>query len=110
MTGNIFQFRRATLRTAVNVGADTAPATFRFTHDLFYEVDDPARSVPDLPVVPVNAIIGAQPMLGADDRPLAGSPVIGAGDPAVSDRLDADFGGGCFADPPSVGAYEPAGP
>ncbi len=45
----------------VNVGADTAPTTFRFSGNLWYCEDQPGRSEPKLPVGEMNGLIGKDP-------------------------------------------------
>lgn len=55
---NSFTFTAAALSTAVNVGPNTAPETFTFSHNLWYAVDDPARSAPSLPVAEDGSIVG----------------------------------------------------
>lgn len=102
VTGNIFVFRRAGVRTAVNVGPDTEVGSFRFTHNLFYAVDAPDQSDPMLPGVGVGSIVGADPGLDAEYLPEDGGPAVGAGDPAVETLLRA----GCYGGPPTLGAFE----
>jgi hypothetical protein len=55
---NSFVWSTATLSTHVNVGADTAPETFTFSHNLWFAVDAPAQSTPALPVVEDGSVIG----------------------------------------------------
>ncbi len=106
VTGNVFVFRRDAVRTAVNVGPDTAPETFRFTHNLFYAVDDPTASAPALPVAAVGSITGRDPQLDDAYGLTSDSPAVGAGDPAARPLVDGSLAGGCYGDPPSLGASE----
>ena len=106
---NLVHFTRGDLSTYVNIGSNTAPETFSFARNLWYASDDPGLSSPagDLPTVEEDPITGEDPLLvdpSADNHLSGGSPAIGAGitDPGV--RVDHD--GQCFADPPSLGAYE----
>lgn len=101
---NLITFKRSGLSTFVNVGANTAPETFRFARNLWYASDAPARSQPSLPVPEEGGIVGRDPRLDAAFRPGPGSPVLGAGAPVAGVRGDA--AGRCYADPPSIGAFE----
>lgn len=101
---NVVSFQRARLSTFVNVGGGTAPETFTFAHNLWYASDAPARSQPSLPVPEVGGIVGRDPRLDAAFRPAPGSPARAAGVAVAGVRGDAD--GRCYADPPSIGAFE----
>ncbi len=101
---NLVYFARAGLRTFVNVGANTAPETFIFAHDLWYAHDDPGRSQPELPVPEIGGLVGLDPLFAAGYVPAPESPAVGAGVSVAGVRADA--AGRCYADPPSIGAYE----
>jgi hypothetical protein len=101
---NLVYFSRGRLSTTVNVGPNTAPATFSFAHNLWYAHDDPARSRPDLPVAETGAVIGRDPLLGEAWRIPADSPAVGAG--LTLPGLRGDSRGACYRDPPSIGAFE----
>ena len=96
--------------TSVNVGPDTDPGSFTIATNLWYRHDDPNASDPPggLPVMEQGGIVGQDPMFvdaGAGDFHLeARSPAVGAGTSLA--ELSGDFDGVCFADPPSVGAFE----
>lgn len=62
---NIIVFERAKVRGVVNIGAKTAPETFRFHHNLWFASDSPARSKPRLPVKETDSIYGVDPRLDA---------------------------------------------
>jgi hypothetical protein len=46
----------------VNVGPGTAPQTFTFTGNVWYCVDNPAKSTPHLPAAEKDALIGRDPL------------------------------------------------
>lgn len=60
---NIVVFRSNEVAAFVNVGPDTSPETFVFQHNLWYCLDNPKRSTPQLPVKEKNPIIGVDPQL-----------------------------------------------
>lgn len=79
---NVVVFRRDELATFVNVGPNTAPATFRLARNVWFAEDAPARSRPDLPApIPPEegGTHGVDPKL-RDDLTLApDSPLRGRG-------------------------------
>lgn len=104
---NLFYFDRSALSTYVNIGPDTAPETFVFSHNLWYAHNNPAQSAPSLPVAETGAIIGADPLLLSpplDVRLREGSPALGAG--ANTAGVLRDFTGKIYSTPPSSGAFE----
>lgn len=112
--GNLVYFSRGLLSTHVNIGPNTAAPSFTFAHNLWYAYDNPASSAPSLPSPEVNAIIGRDPRLidpgNGDYRLHLDSPGSAAGrgrsqapGPAVG---RGDHGGVCYAEPPSIGAFE----
>lgn len=60
---NIIVFHRAKVRGVANIGAHTAPETFRFHHNLWFASDQPDRSQPTLPVPETDALHGIDPKL-----------------------------------------------
>jgi hypothetical protein len=69
---NVIVFDRAKVRGVVNIGANTAPKTFRFEKNLWYAADRPARSKPNLPVAETGGIDNLDPELDAKTfRPAA---------------------------------------
>lgn len=107
---NLVVFDRADLSTYVNIGGDTDPASFSFTSNLWYAVDDPAQSDPagDLPTPETGGIVGVDPLLadlaGGDYALTPNSPAVYAGTTPSGGPLDRT--GQCYADPPSIGAHE----
>lgn len=55
---NRIVFRRAQVSTEVNIGAGTAPETFRFVGNSWYAEDRPDRSKPQLPTAETDGIYG----------------------------------------------------
>ncbi len=103
-TNNLVSFARSALSTHLNIGPDTAPATFTFASNLWYAWDAPAQSQPALPSPETNGIYGVDPDLGPGYRIGPGSPAAGTG--VTSPWSDGDHDGACFATPPSRGAFE----
>lgn len=105
---NLVYFDRSDLSTYVNIGANTAPQTFQFAHNLWYAYDNPAQSMPTLPVPEVGGIYGVNPKLknpAAKDYSIGpDSPASGKGKPPASAK--ADIAGVCYRSPPAIGAYE----
>jgi hypothetical protein len=92
------------LRSAVNVGAGTLPATFTFQSNLWWNRDG-GSSAPSLPVTETGGVVGSNPGFPASGFTIAAaSPAAGAGT-AVPD-VTGDNAGRCFATPPSIGAFE----
>jgi hypothetical protein len=93
-----------------NIGPNTAPQTFLFSNNLWFNVDNASWGGPNAPTPDMNAIVGRDPRLRApamtdgDFTPLAGSPAIGAGTPAAMPAED--HYGRVFNNPPSIGAVE----
>jgi hypothetical protein len=62
---NIFYFRRADMNTGedINIGANTNPASFRMTRNVWYAHDAPSESAPRLGALGAdrNAIVGVDP-------------------------------------------------
>ena len=101
---NIVVFDRSSLSTFLNIGPNTSPETFTFASNLWYAWDNPALSRPTLPVVESNGIYGQDPQLGPGYRIGPGSPAAGSGE--ATQWTWGDFGGACYADPPSRGSLE----
>lgn len=92
----------------VNIGPNTAPETFEFSNNLWFNVDNPNWSGPNLPVAETNPILNQDPLLQDPDNedfaPAANSPAAGQG-LSLSDPL-LDFLQQAFAQPPTIGAIE----
>lgn len=63
--GNLVVFHSSDLSTAVNVGGNTEPQTFRFEKNAWYCVDHPARTqaLVRLPVAELDGVYGTDPQL-----------------------------------------------
>jgi hypothetical protein len=105
---NLVYFDRSDLSTYINIGGNTAPATFTFAHNLWYAYDNPGASTPNLPVPEKNGIYGVNPQLAdppaGDYHITETSPAAGAGQSPPP--KSADYEGDCYFDPPSIGAFE----
>ncbi|GAG18251.1 unnamed protein product, partial [marine sediment metagenome] len=88
----------------VNIGPDTASETFTFANNLWYAYDSPSQSEPTLPVTESNGIYGLDPIFGTDYRVSGASPAATAG--TITEWTWGDLCGACFADQPTIGAYE----
>lgn len=97
---NIVVFDAATLRTFVNVGGGTAPATFTFHSNLWFARDDSSFDGPtfDSGIVETGGIVGS-PDLDVDRRACAAT--FGASRPEAT----ADIEGRCWDEPPTIGAF-----
>ncbi len=105
---NIVYFDNS-ISTFVNIGPDTAPNTFVFSNNLWYNHEDPNDSSPNLPVPETDAIIGEDPLFENFDEEdfilRSGSPAINTG---TITNFELDFNGnevpvGGFID---IGALE----
>ncbi len=98
--------RNNSLSTDVNIGPNTAPATFTFSNNLWYHTQNPSWTGPTLPVAETGAVIQQDPQLvnpGAEDFNLsAGSAAAGQGLTVLDPALDYD--NDPFNDPRSIGA------
>jgi Protein of unknown function (DUF1565). len=110
---NLVHFDRSDLSTYVNIGSNTAPATFTFRNNLWYAYDNPAASAPSLPAPEPGRIAGVNPLLasplpapGASYQIPPNSPTTGAGHAPV--LTPGAYNGRCYAPTPSIGAYEGA--
>ncbi|MBV6439070.1 MAG: T9SS C-terminal target domain-containing protein [Haliscomenobacteraceae bacterium CHB4] len=96
------------LNTEVNIGPNTAPETFVFSNNLWFNASDANWPGPNLPVAETNTILNDDPLFNDpanDDFSIPpGSPAAGAGTPVP--LLDFDYLGQAFATPPSIGAIE----
>jgi hypothetical protein len=106
--GNSFVFDSTTVSgETVNVGANTAPQTFTFSHNLWLAADDPSQSTPALPVTEDGAVIGVGSAYAGLGDPFgaiacpASAPEANAGVvvPEVPGALD----GECWPATPSIG-------
>lgn len=101
---NLLRFQDGPLSTHVNVGPNTAPATFQFSNNLWYAADAPGSSQPTLPSPETGGVYGEDPLLLPGFRIDDSSPAAGAG--LAHAWLAGDRDGFCYATPPAVGAHE----
>ncbi len=110
---NIVLFNRAALRTFINVGGNTAPATFVFGNNLWHSLDVPTFAGPvvsdEIPAE-MGTIFQRDPMFAnramQDFHINASSPAARAGR-SVPGGVLGDYDGRCQGAPPSIGAFEP---
>ncbi len=96
------------LSTETNIGPNTRPETFVFSHNLWFNSALPNWSGPDIPTPDPFQVLNQDPLLadpaGDDFHIPPGSPAGGAG--ATPAPATLDFYGDFFANPPSIGAAE----
>lgn len=96
------------LGTETNIGPNTRPETFLFSHNLWYNSALPNWSGPDIPTPDPDLILNADPLFAGADADdfslLPGSPAIGSGLAVAAPELD--FEGDYFLTPRSRGAVE----
>jgi hypothetical protein len=103
---NIFWFTRGQISTYVNIGPNTAPATFVFDRNHWFAHDNPGASAPSLPAPETGQIAGLDPLFVPGTRQVReASPAAGTGAPLPPGS--ADITGRCRPPAPSRGAYEP---
>ncbi|MBR9974323.1 MAG: right-handed parallel beta-helix repeat-containing protein [Bacteroidetes bacterium] len=107
---NIIVLGNAAAAPTFNIGANTAPETFQFRNNLWYNVDNAAWGGPNTPTPDLESIVGRDPLLrapamsGGDFGLESSSPAIGRGTPMSAPLVD--FLGRPFNVPPSIGAVE----
>jgi hypothetical protein len=101
---NLIYFERADLSTYLNIGPNTASNTFIFANNLWYAWDNPGQSTPNLPTPESNGLYGLDPALDNQYRIAPTSPASGAGQPTAWSW--GDLSGTCYANTPSIGAFE----
>lgn len=96
------------LSTETNIGPNTRPETFSFSHNLWYNSALPNWSGPDIPTPDPNMVLNQNPLFadaGADDFHIPSeSPAAGAGIGPAGTAFDFYELG--YANPPSIGAVE----
>lgn len=78
-TDNLIVFGGEGYRRAVNVGGGTAPQTFTFARNWWYDAESPGESRPRLPVAEADGVYGRDPRLQEDGGVAEGSPASGVG-------------------------------
>jgi len=105
---NLAYYDRSVISTHVNVGANTDSASFQFSNNLWYAYNQASQSQPLLPSPEVNGIYGLNPLFinaaGGDYSVPTNSPATGKGKRLTNVR--ADLLERCFANPPTIGAFE----
>lgn len=107
---NLVMLGNAATAPSFNIGSNTAPQTFLFGANLWYNVDQPAWATPNVPTPDDGAVMGRDPLLrapalvGGDFTLRAGSPAIGRGIPFSAPYPD--HRGVAYNVPPSIGAFE----
>ncbi len=114
VVNNLFFFTRSEVENdgrAINIGANTSAATFTYTNNLWYAVDDVAGSEPTSAYGGATVVGTLEPedpgfADGADgDFSIdAASPAAGAG--VDLEAVPADYLGACYGMPRAVGAFE----
>lgn len=92
--------------TEVNIGPNTAPQTFTFSHNLWYNASNSSWS-PNLPVTDMNQLIDDPLFIDVNAenfRIPPSSPAVGSG--LILDAPASDFDQFLFAEPASRGAFE----
>lgn len=67
-TDNIIAFRSDEVAVIVNIGSATAPETFKFSHNIWYCLDDSGKSKPQLPVLETDSIYGIDPLFVDEEK------------------------------------------
>jgi hypothetical protein len=105
---NLAYYNRAQVGTPVNVGGNTDPASFEFSHNLWYSFNSPNQSRPTLPSTETNGIYGLDPLFmdlaNGDYSVRTNSPAQDKG--KFVPTAKSDFLGKCYANPPAIGAFE----
>ncbi|MBL0174265.1 MAG: hypothetical protein IPP94_03190 [Ignavibacteria bacterium] len=107
-SNNIVVVTNAAANPTINIGSNTAPQTFLFSNNLWYNEQNTSWSGPNLPVSETAGILNRNPLLtdpanGDFAIPLS-SPATGKGMTTVEPA--ADFLGRAFASTRSIGAVE----
>jgi hypothetical protein len=108
LVNNLVYFDRSQISTYVNIGPNTEAASFRFAHNLWYAFNQPGQSRPTLPAPETHGLYGSDPLFldtAAGDFSLpAHSPAAVRGRRLL--RVWADRIERCYANPPTIGAFE----
>jgi uncharacterized protein DUF1565 len=105
---NLVYFDRSQISTHVNIGSNTDATSFGFAHNLWYAFNQPNQSQPILPSMETNGVYALNPLFNnsaAGDYSVAtNSPAVGRGRNLSNSK--ADLLEHCYADPPTLGAFE----
>lgn len=108
---NIIVFNTSDIRSYVNIGSATAPETFTFGNNLWYALDNPNFSGPNISnAIPAetNSIIQQDPQVDLVNENYAipsTSPAMGNGRD-VPGSIDTDYSGVPFISPIDIGAFK----
>jgi hypothetical protein len=104
---NLIYFQRNQISTPVNIGANTDPASFQFSRNLWYAADQPDRSKPDVGSPETEGFYGVDPRFrNAAAADFALRPDSPAGKKGKPSPVKGDFAGRCYGLPPALGAFE----
>lgn len=108
-TNNICYFsNKADNEKGINIGSDTAPKTFPFSNNLWYNKENSIWAGPNTGVQNLNTILNVNPKFkdftNSDFSLLEGSPAVGSGLEIVLPEVD--YLGNKFKSPRSIGAIE----
>ena len=105
---NLVYFNRTNISTYVNIGPNTDAASFEFANNLWYAFNQPNQSRPTLPAAETDGVYELNPQFvdaaAGNFAITTNSPAAGKGRrlPKVwADQLEH-----CYANPPSIGAFE----
>ncbi|MGD8559450.1 MAG: right-handed parallel beta-helix repeat-containing protein [Gammaproteobacteria bacterium] len=107
---NIVVFNESDIRTYVNIGAGTAPETFTFGNNLWYALDNPGYSGPNISS-PIPAETGSVIQQDPQFDLVNGDYSINLNNPAAGNGRDVpgtvttDFAGQPFTSPLDIGAF-----
>ena len=71
---NLVVFQAGQVRSVVNVGGNTEPASFRFRENAWFCEDDPGRSRAQLPTAEEGGVYGVDPKVTLDKDGVPGAP------------------------------------
>ena len=105
---NLVYFNRTNISTYVNIGPNTDAASFEFANNLWYAFNQPGQSQPLLPAAETDGVYELNPQF-VDAA--AGNFAITTNSPAAGKgrrlpKVWADLLEHCYANPPSIGAFE----
>ncbi|MGC9078557.1 MAG: T9SS type A sorting domain-containing protein [Candidatus Kapaibacteriota bacterium] len=105
---NIVYIGNNAANPTINIGPNTAPETFVFSNNLWYNRDNTNWTGPNLPVAETNSYVNIDPLIATDPENgitiAKKSPAIGKGIFVENPRED--YFGQLFNNPRSVGAIE----
>lgn len=105
---NLVYFDLSQISTYINIGGNTDASSFEFANNLWYAFNQPNQSQPTLPAPETNGVYAMNPLFNnaatGDYSVATNSAALGKGCKLANVR--ADLLGRCYADPPTVGAFE----